>query len=106
MPVGDTIRRWTNPQRKYEANFKSTIQRGTKNTNIQDLMAYLHASYFSPDIITFIDVAKWGYFSGWTILTTTNIRKYLPKSEATNKHHMDQTRKTQDQQNRAYRKAI
>ena len=56
-------------------------------------MAYLHNEYFGPTFSTFIGTFKWRYFSGWYVLKTANIRKYLLNSEATTKGHMGPARK-------------
>lgn len=63
------------------------------STNIADQMEFLHAALFSPVVSTLTKAIKNGHLATWPGLTVENIRKYLPKSLATAKGHLDQTRK-------------
>jgi hypothetical protein len=54
---------------------------------------FLHAIAFSPVPSTWIAAAQRGFFKLWPCLTAAAVRKHLPKSEATTKGHIDQTRK-------------
>ena len=56
-------------------------------------MQYLHTSKFSPVPATWIKAIQKGFFTSWPSLTAKAFGKYLPKSIATNKGHLDQTRK-------------
>ena len=104
--MGDTFRRWTSTHKNVKLSPGSQCNVAQKSTNIRELMEYLNAVAFRTYFIKFIDAIKWGYFSGWPVLTTTNTRKKLPKPEATTKFHTNQTIKTQYTQYRASRKGI
>ena len=56
-------------------------------------MQYLHAAAFSPVPTTWIKAIQKGFFTSWPGLTAKVVGRYLPKSIATNKGHLDQTRK-------------
>jgi hypothetical protein len=56
------------------------------------LVKFLHATAFSPVKLTWIQAIKKGFFHSWPGLTTQAINKHFPKSNATTKGHMDQTR--------------
>jgi hypothetical protein len=60
--------------------------------SIQDTIKYLHACCFSPVTDTWIKSIQNGHFSTWPYVTVTNVRKYLFKSDATAKGHMNQIR--------------
>jgi len=62
-------------------------------SRLSDHLAFLHAACFSPTPSTWITAVKNKQFTTWPALTATNIRKHLPKSEATAKGHLDQLRK-------------
>jgi hypothetical protein len=59
--------------------------------SIQDTITYLHAC-FSPVQDTWIKSIQNGHFVTWPSLTVDNMRKYLPKSDAMVKCHMNQIR--------------
>ena len=61
----------------------------TKNKVKSDLISYLHACCFSPNISTFIKAVKNGNFITWPGLTTSAISKHLHPSIATAKGHLD-----------------
>ena len=61
-------------------------------TTIKDLIMYLHRACFSPTISTWVQAIDAGYFVTWPGLTSKLVKKYLPKSIATAKGHMRQTR--------------
>jgi hypothetical protein len=48
---------------------------------------------FSPTLETWLLAISRGHFITWPGITTANVRRYLPKSEATAKGHLDQQRK-------------
>ena len=56
-------------------------------------MQNLHATTFSPVPATWIKATQMGDFTSWTSLTDKEAAKHLPKSIATRKGHLDQTRK-------------
>jgi hypothetical protein len=53
-------------------------------------MPYLHACSFSPVTDTWIKSIQNGHFATWPSVTVDNVRKYLLKSDATAKGHMNQ----------------
>jgi hypothetical protein len=60
--------------------------------SIQDTITYLHACCFSLVKDTWLKAIKNGQFATWPSITVENVRKYLPKSYATAKGHMNQIR--------------
>jgi hypothetical protein len=73
---------------------KGFINHAYQEQTIPELMQFLHATAFSPvPSITWINAIQQGFFQGWSGLTATAVRKHLPKSEATSKGHLVQTRK-------------
>jgi hypothetical protein len=84
---------------KLEENITST-DNTTEHVNsvmpagtIADTVDFLHKACFSPSMSTFIKAIENGHFSTWPMLTSENVKKYLPKSEATAMGHLDQQRK-------------
>ena len=63
--------------------------------SIPDLIQYLHSAAFSPIASTWFKAIKRGYFQSWPGLTIEAARKHYPKTMATSKGHMDQTRSNQ-----------
>jgi hypothetical protein len=59
---------------------------------IQDTITYLHACCFSPVTDTLIKSIQNGHFVTWPSVTVENFRKYLFKSDATAKGHMNKIR--------------
>jgi hypothetical protein len=57
--------------------------------SIQDTITYLHAFCFSPITDTWIKSIQNGHFATWPSVTVDNVRKYLFKSDATAKVHMN-----------------
>jgi hypothetical protein len=60
--------------------------------SIQDTMTYLYACCFSPVTDTWIKSIQNGHFATWPSITVSNVRKYLFKSDATAKVHINQIR--------------
>jgi hypothetical protein len=58
--------------------------------SIQDTITYLHACCFSPVTDTWIKSIHNGHFATWPSVTVDNVRKYLFKSDATAKGHVNQ----------------
>jgi hypothetical protein len=58
--------------------------------SIQDTIEYLHVCCFSPVTDTWLKAIQNGHFSTWPSVTVENVRKYLSKSDATAKGHMNQ----------------
>eukprot|EP00957_Ditylum_brightwellii_P007778 588696-Ditylum_brightwellii.AAC.1 len=61
--------------------------------SISELVQFLHASCFSPVPSTTINAIRHNNLYTWPSFTAHNIKKYLPKSTATVKGHMDRLRK-------------
>jgi hypothetical protein len=60
-----------------------------------ELVAFAHATLFSPALSTLHAALKAGYLTNFPGLTTATLRKYPPRSIAMIKGHLDQTRKNQ-----------
>ena len=60
-----------------------------------DLVAFAHASLFSPALSTLQTALDRGYLSDFQGLTATSLRKHPPQSIAMIKGHLDQARKNQ-----------
>jgi hypothetical protein len=60
--------------------------------SIQDTITYLHACCFSPVTDTWLKSIQNGHFATWPSVTVENVRKYLGKSDATEKGHFNQIR--------------
>jgi hypothetical protein len=58
--------------------------------SIEYTITYLHACCFSPVQDTWIKAIQNGHFATWPSITVENVRKYLLKSDATSKGHMNQ----------------
>jgi hypothetical protein len=63
------------------------------DTSPQKLVQYMHAALGSPSITTMLQAFQKGYLVNFPGLTVEAIRKYPPYSVATDKGHLDQTRK-------------
>jgi hypothetical protein len=63
-----------------------------EHKSIQDTITYLHACCFSPVTDMWIKSIRNGNFATWPSVTVANVRKYLFKSDATAKGHMNQIR--------------
>jgi hypothetical protein len=62
-------------------------------SKVYDTIQYLHAATGSPVPSTFVRAIKAGNFTTWPTLNPEHVNKYLEKSEATVKGHLNQTRK-------------
>jgi hypothetical protein len=60
--------------------------------SIQDTIPYLHACSFSPVTDMWLKSIQNGHFATWSSVTVENVRKYLGKSDATAKGHLNQIR--------------
>jgi hypothetical protein len=60
---------------------------------IADTVQFLHMACFSPSTSTLIRAVENGSFAIWPMFTSANIKKHLPKSEATTLGHLNQKRK-------------
>jgi hypothetical protein len=63
------------------------------SSTLPQLIAFLHATCFSPKTSTWIKAIKNNFFATWPALTAANVSKHLPKSLATAQGHLDQTRR-------------
>jgi hypothetical protein len=68
------------------------------STTMRDHILFLHAACFSPTLETWLLAISRGHFITWPGLTTANVRRYLPKSEATQKDTSTNNAKTCAQQ--------
>jgi hypothetical protein len=66
-----------------------TIPTGT----IANTIKFLHQACCSPATSTFLTAIQNGQFTTWPMLTSKNVYKYLPQSEATAIGHINQSRK-------------
>jgi hypothetical protein len=64
------------------------------NENTADHLAFLHAALFSP-VTSTLHAIQAGHLTTWPGLTISNVKRFLPKSVATYKGHLDQSRKNQ-----------
>jgi hypothetical protein len=55
-------------------------------------IAFYHAALFSPTVSTWCKAIDSGFLTTWPELTSTQVRKHLPPSEATIKGHLNQQR--------------
>jgi hypothetical protein len=60
--------------------------------SIKYTITYLHACCFSPVQDNWIKAIQNGHFTAWPSVTVASARKYLPKSDATAKGHINQIR--------------
>jgi hypothetical protein len=58
--------------------------------SIQATITYVHACCFSPVTDNWLKAIQNGHFATWPSVTVENVRKYLSKSDATSKVHMNQ----------------
>jgi hypothetical protein len=56
----------------------------------------LHAAAGFPTKPMWIKAINAGFFNSWPMLTTTNVNKYFPQSEETQKGHMRQKKESKD----------
>ena len=61
--------------------------------NASELVAYAHAAMFSPALSTLEQALQKGYIRNIPGLTAQTLRRHPPRSVATAKGHLDQTRK-------------
>jgi hypothetical protein len=63
-----------------------------KQRTKQDLLAFLHAAAGSPTVATWCTTIDKGFYPTWPGLTSTLVRKYLPKALATFMGHLHMQR--------------
>jgi hypothetical protein len=66
-----------------------------QSTRPADLVAFSHATLFSPPIKTLAEALRKEFIIGFPGLTKESLAKYPPQSMATIKGHLDQSRKNQ-----------
>jgi hypothetical protein len=71
---------------------KSSAHNVYEQKSIKDTITYLHACCFSPVTDTLLKSIQNGHFATWPSVTVENVRKYLGKSDATAKGHLNQIR--------------
>jgi hypothetical protein len=60
--------------------------------SIKDTITYVHACCFSPVTDTWLKSIQNGHFATWPSVTVENVRKYLGKSDARTKGHLNHIR--------------
>ena len=85
------------PSTSNSASNQSTLRQANaiirKDKSKTELAQYLHAAAGYPFLSTFIQEIKKGNFPSWPGIESILLKKYLPKSIATAKGHLDQERK-------------
>jgi hypothetical protein len=84
---------WTVPLDANSTEKEEFINSVYEISKLYDAIQYLHADAGSPVPSTFVKAIKAGNFTTWPTLTPEHVNKYLEKSEATIKGHLNQTRK-------------
>jgi hypothetical protein len=84
---------WTVPLDTNNTKQNESINSVYEIRKVYDTIQYLHAAAGSPFPSTFIKAIQAGNFTTWPTLTPEHVNKYLEKSEATVKGHLNQTRK-------------
>jgi hypothetical protein len=90
VPLDNKHQEWGNKYKSKRDEIMSSLYEINK---VQDAIKYLHAEVGSLVPSTFIKSIKAGNFVTCPTLTAHHVRKYLEKSEATLKGHLNQTRK-------------
>jgi hypothetical protein len=81
-----------NPTPPLHGGQKHSAHNVYEQKSIQYTIAYLHACCFSPVTDTWLKSIQNGHFATWPSVTVENVRKYLGKSDATAKGHLNQIR--------------
>jgi hypothetical protein len=81
-PLGNTTSAQAAPEHRVHTVYEQK--------SIKDAITYLHACCFSPVQDTWLKAIQNGHFATWPSVTVENVRKYLPKSDAMVKGHMNQ----------------
>jgi hypothetical protein len=84
---------WTVPLDENSTKKDEFINSVYEISKLYDDIQYVHAAAGSPVQSTFVKAIKAGNFTTWPTLTPEHVNKYLEKSEATVKGHLNQTRK-------------
>jgi hypothetical protein len=67
---------------------------------MRDHILFLHAACVQPTLETWLLAISRGHFITWPGITTANVRRYLPKSEATAKDTSTNNARIYAQQNK------
>jgi hypothetical protein len=84
---------WTVPLDKKTTKNNESINSIYEISKVYDVIQYSHAGVGSTIPSTFIKAINAGNLTTWPTLTAEHVNKYLEKSEATVKGHLNQTRK-------------
>jgi hypothetical protein len=84
---------WTVPLDANSTKKYESIKSVYEISKVYNAIQYLHKAAGSPVPSTFVRAMKAGNFTAWPTLTPEHVNKYLKKSEATVKGHLNQTRK-------------
>jgi hypothetical protein len=84
---------WTVPVDTNSTKQNESINSVYEISKVYSTIQYLHAAAGSPIPSTFVKAIKAGNITTWPTLTPEHVNKYLEKSEATVKGHLNQTRK-------------
>ena len=80
----------TNPTNPHQANAV------TLPTKVPDMVAFSHATLFSPVLSTLQKALEKDYVPNFPALTAANLKRHPPQSVAMIKGHLDQTRQGQN----------
>jgi hypothetical protein len=83
----------TTMREKYRKRHNEMSKNVYEFTKIYDATQYLHGEAFSPVTSTLLKAINAGNFATWPTLTAQHVKKYLEKSDASIKGHMNQQRK-------------
>jgi hypothetical protein len=84
---------WTVPLDTNNTKQNESINSVYEISKVYDTIQYLHAAAGSPVPSTFAKAINAGNFTTWPTLTPEHVNKYLEKSEATVKVHLNQRKK-------------
>jgi hypothetical protein len=84
---------WTVPLDENSTKRDESMKIVYEISKVYDAMQYLHAAAGSPVPSTFAKAIKAGNFTTWPTLIPEHVKKFLKKSEAALKGHLNQTRK-------------
>jgi hypothetical protein len=90
VPLDNKNQEWGNEYKSKRDEITSNVYEINK---VHKSIQYLHAASGSPVPSTFIKATEACHFVTWPTLTELHVRKYLKKSEATIKGHLNQTSK-------------
>jgi hypothetical protein len=81
-----------NPTPPLNSGQKHSAHNDYEQKSIQDTITYLHGCCFSPVTDTWLKSIQNGHFATWPSVTVENVHKYLAKSDAMAKFHLNQFR--------------